>query len=274
MGFPATGMAQRTRSATRNRWEEWDKGARAIIDEAIAERHPILLADALTARLAVWQSMLFFQRMEAAGNNRVWEVSEGLIRSLMSEAERAMEVYRLAGNLEGETRAKLLLADLFDTAGQDQAAKKLAEGAIVIARAMNYPRLESHASEYIEGRTSFQQFRSSLARRRAEDEDVHIANEPDEGVRSVAQFVLDSLELPLDRLPVLVREATSIRTIARERISWCRHLNLIQDLRHTLNPATCYLTDPNRACECEKHRFRSSIEHTDADVVISRLYAN
>jgi hypothetical protein len=74
--------------------------------------------------------------------------------------------------------------------------------------------------------------------------------------------------LPAERLPVLEREAASLRLIARERVNCCRHLNLIQDLRHTLSPTTCYRADPSRACVCEKHGYRSGIESTDAETVV------
>jgi hypothetical protein len=180
-----------------------------------------------------------------------------------------MNIYKLAGNVEGETRAKLLLADLSDSLGQGQAAKKLAEGAVVVARAMGYWRLESHALEYIEEATIFQRFQGELAKRKAVDEDVHTADESDEKVRAVARFTLDSLGLPAERLPVLERDADACRQIARERVDFCRHINLVQDLSHTLSPSTCYATDPSRACVCEKLGHKSNVRSTDAPAVIS-----
>jgi hypothetical protein len=56
--------------------------------------------------------------------------------------------------------------------------------------------------------------------------------------------------------------------IARERMGFCRHIGLIQDLRHTAHPATRYVTDPSRACVCEKLGYRSNVESTDAATVI------
>jgi Domain of unknown function (DUF4365) len=269
MGIPAERVAQQNRARLTQLWDGWGKRASDCIEEAAEEGHPLLLADALSAKASVYQGVLLTQRMHAAATETNWQPPEDMIRSTMEEVEYAIRLYKLAGNIEGETRAKLLLADLFDTLGQSQAAKNLAESAVVVARAMGYSRLESHALEYIEEATLFQQFQKSVAQRKAIDEDVHTADEPDDTVRAVARFTLESLGLPLDRLPFLERESEACRQIARERVDFCRHLNLIQDLRHTLSPSTCYAIDPDRACVCEKHGHESRIRHPDATAVIS-----
>jgi hypothetical protein len=212
--------------------------------------------------------VLLIQRMHAAATETSWQPPEDVIRSTMEEVDREMSIYKMAGNVEGETRAKLLLADLFDSLGQGQAVRKLAEGAVIVARAMGYSRLESHALEYIEDATSFQKFQEEMAKRKAMDEDVRTADESDDKVRAIARFTLDSLGLPIDRLPVLERDAESCRQIARERVDFCRHINLVQDLSHTQSPSTCYATDPSRACICEKLGRKSNIRSTDTSTVI------
>jgi hypothetical protein len=75
----------------------------------------------------------------------------------------------------------------------------------------------------------------------------------------IARFTLDSLGLPAYRLPVLERDAEACRQIARERVDFCRHVNLVQDLSHTRSPSTCYATDPLRACICEKLGHKSKV---------------
>ena len=269
MGFPTNDVAQKMGSDIPRAWAEWENSARSCIDDAVTEGHPLLLADAMTARASVYQAFILTKRMQAAASQATWQPPQDHIRTLMEEAERATAIYRQAGNLEGETRSKLLLADLFDALGQNRAAKKLAEGAVGVARAMGYARLESHAREYLDDRTIFQNFQQTLANRNAVDEDIHIANESDEAVESMARFSMASLGLPQDRLPVLIREAASLRTIARERVDFCRHIGLIQDLKHTWHPVTCYATEPSRACVCEKLGHKSKVESTDAATVIT-----
>ena len=153
-------------------------------------------------------------------------------------------------------------------AGNEPAAKKLAEGAIVVAQAMGYERLELHAREHMEGRSIIRQFQEKLAELSEEDEDVHLADESDEMLRDMARHTMASLELSSDRLPVLEGECLALRMIAQERVGWCRYIQMIQDLTHTKHPATHYHTDPQRRCVCEKHGYESKIESTDAHGVI------
>ena len=155
MGIPAENVARQTRTRLTQLWEDWGKRIEACITEATDEGHPLLLADAITAKASVYQAVLLTQRMHATTTEAAWQPPEDMIRATMEEVDRVMSIYKLAGNVEGETRAKMLLADLFDSLGQPQAAKKLAEGAVVVARAMGYSRLESHALEHIEDATIF-----------------------------------------------------------------------------------------------------------------------
>ena len=206
MGYRVGDRARQTAESTNHRWQEWETRAHEIIGEAVKMGHPLLRADALTARLGAYQGLFLFQRMEALGRGQQWQPATNLLYALMGDVEAAVNIYQQAGNLEGETRAKLLLADLFEMAGNEPAAKKLAEGAIVVAQAMGYERLESHAREHIEGRSIFQQFQEKLTERSKEDEDVHLADESDEMLRDMARHTMASLELSSDRLPVLERE--------------------------------------------------------------------
>jgi hypothetical protein len=277
MGILAENVAQQARKRLTRLWEDWGKRIEACIKEATDEGHPLLIAEAMTAKASAYQAVLLTQRMHAAAAETAWQPPEDMIRSTMEDVDRASGIFNLAGDMEGETRAKLLLADLFDSLGQGQAAKKLAEAAVVVARAMGYSRLESHALEYIEDATIFQRFQADLIKRRAVDEDVHTADEPDDTVRAIARFTLDSLGLPAERLPVLERDAESCRQIARERVDFCRHINLVQDLSHTVSPATCYATDPSRACTCEKLGYESNIRSTDTAILVlafKRAYCN
>jgi hypothetical protein len=69
-------------------------------------------------------------------------------------------------------------------------------------------------------------------------------------------------------LPVIERDMISERDIARERLNWCRHIELIQDLEHTRHPSTHYRQDPDRHCRCAKHGYESLIGSTDWHLVI------
>ena len=154
MGIPAENVARQTRTRLTQLWEDWENRIEACITEATDEGQPLLLADAITAKASVYQAVLLTQRMHATTTEAAWQPPEDMIRATMEEVDRVMSIYKLAGNVEGETRVKMLLADLFDSLGQPQAAKKLAESAWAGPRDGHW-RLESHALEHIEDATIF-----------------------------------------------------------------------------------------------------------------------
>jgi hypothetical protein len=248
---------------------QWDKNARSLIQEAESQKHPLLLAEAVTARLYGYQDFLSTERKIAVTDPTPSELDAALCKTLAREAEQVIEVFRRAGSREGETRAKLLLADFHYLLGDRASATALAEEALVVAQAMSYSRLASHAKEYTEGPTSFEEFQATIKARRAQDEDVLQANDSDERLRELAVHSLETMHLPADRLPVVEREWQSLRLISRERLGWCRYINLKQDQAHMLDPSTRYVTDPPRFCVCEKHGYEASIRHPDPETVIN-----
>ena len=75
--------------------------------------------------------------------------------------------------------------------------------------------------------------------------------------------LLRAYDLPQERLPVLERECESFRAIAIERLNWCQHIELIENLKHTDRKDTHYSVDPLRRCFCSLHKYESAIESTD-----------
>jgi hypothetical protein len=248
-------------------WDRWNRDAESLVREAEAERHPLLTAEAITARLTGLHAVSASARMVAAATGAKWE-PKAIFEELAGQAERAMEIFRRAGSLEGETTAKLLLADIRYLSCDEKSARALAAEALVVAQAWRYTRHESHAREYTNGPTKFEQFLAKMEARRGRDEDELRANDTDETLRRYAMYSHESMHLPPDRLPVVEREWQSLRLIARERVFWCRHINLMQDTSHMLRSETRYLCDPERFCICERHNYQAKIRHPDPEVVI------
>jgi hypothetical protein len=272
-GFPAHEADWNAGLIVVAEWDQWNRDAGALFREAEAEGHPLLIAEAITTRLTGHHAFWDSARMLAAATGAKWE-PKPIFGQLAGEAERAMEIFRLAGSLEGEIRAKLLLADFRYLSGDEKSARALAEEAMVIAQAWCYSRHEAHAREYTEGPTHFDQFLAEMKARRAQDEDLLHANDTDETLRRYANHSLESMHLPADRLPVVEKEWQSLRLIARERVSWCRHINLKQEKGHTLRPETHYLRDPERFCVCERHNYEGNIHHPDPEAVIDAFKRN
>jgi hypothetical protein len=267
MGFPAHQDDWQSGLSLAAEWDRWNRDVEAVLREAEAEMHPLLVAEAITVRLTGHHAFWATARMLAAATGTKWE-PKPLFEQLAGEAGRAIEIFRRAGSVEGETRAKLLFADFRYLSCDEKSARTLAEEALVIAQAWSYSQHESHAREYTEGPTNFELFLAEMAARRSQDEDVLHANDSDETLLKYAIHSLESMHLPQDRLPVVEREWQSLRHIARARVFWCRHINLMQDKTHTLHPETLYLRDPERFCVCEKHKYQANIRHTEPEVVI------
>jgi hypothetical protein len=268
MGYSAAEMERiGTEAATAN-WDAWEREALSLQAEALALGHPVLLADAIAARLGVILGVLQMRRLQAFSEDRPWTPDVDRVHAIMQEAELACKIYSRAGIVQGECAAKLFLADLFDLVGQRQAARSLADGVLPIADAFNLVQQSENAREYVNGPTTFEAVCSRIRQSRAIDKDMRLAEESDERVRSFARDSWESLQIPENRLAAVERDCFVVRAIARERVDWCRHLQLEQDLKHTISPLTCYREDPNRRCLCEKHGYVSSIEAPDADVIV------
>ena len=132
---------------------------------------------------------------------------------------------------------------------------------------MGYRTQLSRAEDHLSGKTEYQKTLNYARSKR--DTDVDLAEDDDATLKSNAAISLEVMELPPDRLPVVEREWLCMRDVARERMRWCRHFAIIQDLRHTSSPQTMYLRDPERLCICEKLGYRTNITFPEWQVMIA-----
>ena len=271
MGQPPN--VNRVRATFRNegeRTKKWEEEIEKAVREALDAKHPLLVGEALLLRATVHFILVMDRRITLiAMNRKAPEMPDSALHPLMQDAEQAIKMFSHAGNLEGELRAKVALADMFDMFGQTAAARSLAQDVLPKARAMGYVRIEAHANEHMASGSMFSQFEKYILSEAARDEDFRLGRASDADIRSFARSCLDAAELPVERLPVVERECFSLRDVAAERLDWCRHLDLIQDKRYTRSRATHYCTDPERWCVCSKHGYESGIPSTDWRAVIS-----
>ena len=94
------------------------------------------------------------------------------------------------------------------------------------------------------------------------------ANADEAMFAAVEELVLRQLGLPEDRRSVLRHESLATQTALREKLNWCRHLVVVQDLKHTLRKETYYAKPPPRVVQCELLHHESKLPHPDAAAVI------
>jgi len=249
----------------REEWRHWERAADDAVQEAIGLKHPILVGDALVTRLHVRVLLLNNQRLASALAKTAFAVPPEVSAVVTADASGALAIYRQAGVLDGELRARMALADFEEIRGDLQAAKKIAADILPASTAMGYGDLVERANNLIQGTTDLMRLEAEIA---SYDDDGWTSQWSDDEVRDFAKNIMTARGIPADRFAVVERDCFAAREIARERRHWCQYLELQQDLRHLGSMATIYARDPNQICVCSKYGYRSKIENPDACTVI------
>jgi hypothetical protein len=59
-----------------------------------------------------------------------------------------------------------------------------------------------------------------------------------------------------------------LRQMSRERVHWCRYLEMIEDLSKSMDRRITFSELPARRCRCEKFKWESTSESVASDRVI------
>lgn len=244
-------------------WPRWEEEAVDLTAQAVASRHPFVIAAALSTHAAI-----ITERLECIERANIllggsFDLPSQSIELAIKKASRALNIYMRAGALDNELRCKLLIADLLVLARQVDKAQEIAREVLPKAEAFDYADLQAQAEEYIAGHTMLTRCEEMRAQLGPDpDPDVGLAEMTDDEVRQFAIHSPDLARRGDDWLPAIVREYTSQRDVARERLNWCRHLSLVAE-------RDSYAMDPERKCVCERFNHMSSIAQRDWPSVIS-----
>jgi hypothetical protein len=246
------------------KYYQWEETLAPLLRDAVATNNPLVLANALLIKTTVRAGYLANSKILAFMFNASVRISETWLHAAMADAEQAMKIHAQAGQLEGELRAKLALADLFMFAEQEAAAHQRAKDVLPKAQAMDYAGIASHAQDIISGHTLAEGAEAWVSAQFAEDPDYSIATESEETLRRFARESHEALGLPPEMLPLLELEALALRDIAHERLEWCRHIDLIQeDLRARVSDVQPSAAASTPRCICLK--FGYEVERDNAD---------
>jgi hypothetical protein len=242
---------------------EWGKSSTAALKKAYELGHPILIGEAHAVVLSVYLGELMSQRVEALFYDKAFRIPEQTVSKLFQGITRALAIYDHNGSVEGRLRVKILKMDFLEIAGDLAAAKKLAEQIFPEADAMCFASFAERAKALLEDRTLLMQVERDVTRVKQTDEDFSIASQTDDEVQLFARDVVLSCGLPPSRLSVVEQSCRSLREVARERCSWCRHLDVLEEQPRTPDPATAYRVLPNQQCVCEKFDYETTIVTSD-----------
>jgi hypothetical protein len=244
---------------------EWEDKIATALEEAEASQSLLLRATAYDVRATTRILHLCHLRMCLVYAGREPLLPEGIIYPAMFDAENARQLYKATHRLEGEMRATIQLADLHEIANWPESARQLAEQALPQCQAMAFTGLETRAQAHISGQTVLQRFEINARRNYETQGDYQIASASAEEISHMAVQVLERLGLPADRLPLLQKEVAMQQVLARERLSWCRHLELFQQGNVSEN-----VDGESGICgSCKLHQYESPCAMTDWRAVIS-----
>src|SRR5580704_6661106 len=136
---------------------------------------------------------------------------------------------------------------------------------------MGFALIAEHAKRLLDDDTLLLRWERSFQRLQGEDDDLLKANLSDEELNRIAMQLLLSVESPPARLDVIVEHLRSFRQISQERVGWCRHLQILEDLTKTSDPESAYSELPTRKCRCERFHYITVDASVDASAVIAEF---
>jgi hypothetical protein len=263
-----TSDAQQGYRQAKSRLADWEASSAEALKEAQELRHPILIGEAFTVVSSIEMGNLLDQRFDALCREGVFEVPETTISKARQDLAAGLAINKLNGTVEGRLRLNKLEADLLEIIGDVAGAKEVAARTYPEAAAMGFASIAEHAKELLEDRSLLMRFEREVASLKHADRDVWFAALSDEELHEFAREVLLSVGSPPARAEVIAQYCQSLREVAQERCRWCRHLEMLEDLTQTTDPATAFRVLPNRSCHCAKFGFRTEIVTSDSHALI------
>jgi hypothetical protein len=240
-----------------------------VLKDTLAFGSPSLISVAMVTRGYLFYLVLLNQVILSLLFDRPIKLQQTVVQEHIDSTLQAIEIFRQAGNLEHELRAKMLLADLYQLIGRQSDAQQIAEEIMPTAKIMEYTNLISRAEIHISGNSLQNQIAENVRPKSEQEKATSNAEMSDEKIRMFAAQMHKLLELSPECFPVLERDYKCLRDIAGEKLHWCKHIEILQDRTHEQDHKTLYRADPSRVCICSLNKHRSILESTDWITLIS-----
>jgi hypothetical protein len=150
------------------------------------------------------------------------------------------------------TRFGVLQLAVIEMFKSDSELKVRAQRVAAYCKLTGLKRYEAIALTYVNGETITNRTLKGIAAQQELDRQDRVisslsASERDDLVRQT----MIRLRLPPERSNAVRDDVECLATAEEERITFCRHLHVIQDTRHTLSKETAYAKPFDRAASCE-----------------------
>ena len=207
--------------------------------------------------LAVHQFSFAMVAQISADNNQQFAqvlANDPQIQTCLKYAARAADLFGQLGIKAMQLKSLRLKADILNASGRKtEAQASLAESrAIALGLGIDPESLKL----------------TDIPSMEPQDVEDGILNATDDDLMHFARSMAQSIRLPEARLQNVFKDLLSVQQITREKKAWCKHIELLQDLKHTQSPATYYAIDPAKACKCLRYGHETKIGHPDYNLVI------
>lgn len=203
---------------------------------------------------------------EAAQN---MAAGKSMLDQLLHGARTAYEIFSALGYRQMAFRAARLVAHIANVKGDAQTRDEIA---VYLKKEADLMGLRPEAADLVTMAHPRRRPRNSRSRSTS-DPSFWIGLDPAQSER-FARRMQRALQLPDGRLRYIRRDIDARRAIAHEKLQWCRHIELLQNLEHTHSPETHYANPPCHVGYCERYGHRSQIEHEDFSAVIGSFKRN
>ncbi|MFC3767684.1 DUF4365 domain-containing protein [Paenibacillus sp. GCM10012303] len=194
--------------------------------------------------------------------------SKTVLQKMKQDLEASINNLEAEGFLHEVLRGKLLLAECVLGLGNSEEAMKIASETKEQAEMYEVTDMTKSLSNFLEGNALF-----NLRERIVEKGTIteYLAGMKDDDVQVLLRQIFDFMGLPHDRKEYVEREITWLKADAAENLSWCKYLQVLQDLSHTRSMQTLYSTDPDRKYSCSLLGFRSNESGKDREYLLSEF---
>jgi hypothetical protein len=243
----------------------WQQRAVGLIRDAQASGNPRLIGSAILTSGNIVRIGYHSMKIMSSWLGVEAPITLESVQRLIDDVREAERIFLDAGALEEELRAKMLIADLYDLCGSQDEAQQIANAVLPIAKTMEYSDVLARAEQHVAGNSITHQL-AAISSMPVEERVAIAANESDELLRANAARMLRLIRLPAERLPHLERWYFSKRSVAREKMSWCRDIEVIDD-----GEDVGFTREALGIGACSRFDYQSERENSDWTAVISEF---
>jgi len=225
---------------------EW---ARIHLHRIYDHAYQMSLFQLVGAKLGMTQDPSLLEAAEAQARD--------LIESFLPTFQGCAQIFAEYHMLHDLAQTYCDMADIYDLVGDLESRNRLAQEALKLAQERGLDGIARRARRVLEDEVTFSSLRSRLDQEPS-DRDLALSSEEDKA--RFTEFCLRAYAGDADIEGMREASRSDVEDMvaaAKQRVEWCRHVQIIQDLEHTRSLATVYRTIPEKWIVCTAFGYRS-----------------